>query len=248
MGSGQWLERYQGGHRAAVWHELRQIGERVREPEFAADAQAVCDEMAMRVGHNMRLVVARLRAQGYRFHVNDDRQDPVDPWQPPGADAEDQVRWLEQRFGPIPMALSSWIRLVGDVWLVGTHPRWPESSDADPLVLEAAGTLHPGSSIRSSFEQEHEMWEETRTPDGDDDPFLLPLAPDRLHKANVSGGGPYGMPLPDRTAEGLFVGEVAMPFVAYLNRVFSQGGFPGDTDGEEQWEIRASIAGGLLPL
>lgn len=32
---------------------------------------------------------------------------------------------------------------------------------------------------------------------------MLPVAPDRLHKANVSGGDPYGIRLPDGTAEGL---------------------------------------------
>ena len=79
MGSGQWLERYKEGERALVWHELRQAGDGVREPEFAQDAQAVCDEMARRAGHNIEMVVARLRAQGYRFHINDDEQTPVDP-------------------------------------------------------------------------------------------------------------------------------------------------------------------------
>lgn len=80
MGSGQWLERYKEGERALVWHELRQAGDGVREPEFAQDAQAVCDEMARRAGHNIEMVVARLRAQGYRFHINDDEQTPVDPF------------------------------------------------------------------------------------------------------------------------------------------------------------------------
>ena len=74
MGSGQWLERYKEGERALVWHELRQAGDGEREPEFAQDAQAVCDEMARRAGHNIEMVVARLRAQGYRFHINDDER------------------------------------------------------------------------------------------------------------------------------------------------------------------------------
>ena len=247
MAEGRWLERYQAGERELVWHELRQLGDRVRAPEFAPEAQAVCDEMARRAAHNVRLVVDRLREQGYRFHVNDSRQAAVEPFHPPGPEVRAHVAWLEDRIGPIPMALSSWIRLVGDVWLVGTHPRWRESSQADPLVIEAEGSKYPDSSIHDYFEDEQEAWQEARDA-GDEEPFLLPLAPDRLHKANVSGGGPYGVPLPDRTAEGLFVGEVAMPFVAYLNLVFSQGGFPGQTDGEAQWEIRSSLSGGMLAL
>ena len=67
MGSGQWLERYKEGERALVWHELRQAGDGVREPEFAQDAQAVCDEMARRAGHNIEMVVARCALRGTAF-------------------------------------------------------------------------------------------------------------------------------------------------------------------------------------
>jgi hypothetical protein len=82
MGSQGWLERYRGGERE-VWHELRQWGDRVREPEVAGEAQAVCDETARRARHNVELIVGRLRAQGYRFHANDDAQQPVEPLRPP---------------------------------------------------------------------------------------------------------------------------------------------------------------------
>jgi hypothetical protein len=43
------------------------------------------------------------------------------------------------------MTLLSWVRLVGDVWLVGTHPQWAESASADPLVIEAEGSRYPGA-------------------------------------------------------------------------------------------------------
>lgn len=78
--------------------------------------------------------------------------------------------------------------------------------------------------------------------------FVLPVSPDRLHKANVSGGGPYGFRVPDGCAEGIFVAEVAMPFVAYLNRVFAAGGFPGPAGDHAQWRIKDDLARGLLPL
>jgi hypothetical protein len=58
---------------------------------------------------------------------------------------------------------------------------------------------------------------------------MLPLAPDRLHKDNVSGGPPYGIVLADGCVDGLFVGETTMPFVSYLNWVFRNGGFPWPT-------------------
>jgi hypothetical protein len=248
MGSPRWLERYREGRREQVWHELRQCGRRVREPDLAAEAQSVCDEMARRARRNLEVVVARLTAQGYRFHTNDEAQEPVKALRPPGPDAPALVRWLEDTVGDMPMALSSWVRLVGDVWLVGTHPSWPQSTAADPLVIELEGTRHPESSIRDYYQAELGEWEEWAAEDPEAGGFVLPVAPDRLHKANISGGEPYGFRVPEATAEGPFVGEVAMPFVAYLNGVFRHGGFPGPAPGEHQWSVKRGLADGLLVL
>ena len=60
-------------------------------------------------------------------------------------------------------------------------------------------------------------------------PAKLPLAPDRLHQHNVSGGPPYGLILPGGSADGLFAAETTMPFVSHLDWVFSHGGFSGRT-------------------
>jgi hypothetical protein len=84
--------------------------------------------------------------------------------------------------------------------------------------------------------------------DPDVDPFVLPVAPDRLHKANVSGGLPYGIVLPDGCVDGLFVGETTMPFVGYLNWVLRNGGFPGPTASKSQWRVKQALAERLLPL
>lgn len=79
-------------------------------------------------------------------------------------------------------------------------------------------------------------------------PFVLPLAPNRLHKANVSGGSPYGLTLPDATAEGTFVAEATMPFVGYLNWAFQHGGFPGPVTDDNGQRIRRELAQDLLEL
>lgn len=230
-----------------MWHELRQDGRQVREPGLAAEAQAVCDDMARRARHNLEVLVERLRADGYRFHTNDEEQAPVEPLTDPGPGAEELVTWLDETFGGIPMAVSSWLRLVGDVWLVGTHPEWPESSAADPLVLQLEGSSRR-TSVRDFYSMELDAWREWSGEDPGADGFVLPVAPDHLHKANVSGGDPYGFRLPDATAEGFFVGDVAMPFVAYLNQVFRLGGFPGAAPGDRQWGIKQRLAQDLLPL
>lgn len=246
MDPSSWTERYAEGRHAEVWHELRQAGDRVRGTELEEPARAVCDEMARRARHNVETLVGRLREQGYLAHLNDETESPLEPWIPPTPDAPGHVAWLEERFGPVPFALTSWMRIVGDVWLVGTHPDWPESSAADPLVLQVEGSHFPRSSFRDRTEMEHEAWREAELPDGE--PFRLPLAPDHLHKANVSGGDPYGVLLPDATAAGTWMGEQAMSFPAYLDHVFRSGGFPGSAPGDGQWRVRQSLAEGLLRL
>lgn len=77
---------------------------------------------------------------------------------------------------------------------------------------------------------------------------MLPLAPDRLHKENVSGGPPYGVILPDASADGLFAAETTMPFVSYLNWVFRNGGFPAPTAPDNHWQMEQALARDLLPL
>lgn len=240
----QWLRRYLGGERALVWHELRQHGARVREPALVDEAQAVCDEMARRARGNIEVLIERLLAQGYRFHDNDDEQTAVVPLTGPDAHAEDYVRWLEQRFGPVAMTLSSWIRIVGDVWLVGTHPEWETSAAADPLVVEVAATRYANHDRRSFLEYEHQQWRE----EAEDELFQLPVAPDQLTKDNVSGGGPYGIVVPDACADALIVTTAAMPFVSYLRAAFEMGGFPGWTGDGRQYPVTRSLATGLEPI
>ena len=248
MGSWDWLQRYRRGEREKVWHELRQLGATVSDAEAAGEAQAVCDEMALRARHNVEVIIDRLTTQGFRFHTNDDAQDPVVPFHGSSSGAGAQLRWLEERVGPVPMTVSSWLRLVGDVWLVGTHPRWEASAEADPLVIEIEGLRWPGKSMQDYFAEEFEQWNEGVAEGESAGVFVLPVAPDRLHKANISGGPPYGFTLPDACADALFLGEVAMPFVAYLNWVFQNGGFPGVSQGNQQWQVKRSLSEGLLPL
>lgn len=244
-----WLSRYRAGHREEVWHELRQLGAQVRAPDRIDEARAVCDEMARRARHNVDLVIARLVADGYHFHTNDDDRDTVPAHVPPTADAEAHVTWLEARFGPIPLTLASWVRFVGDVWLVGTHPEWADIAEADPLVIEGEGSRYPDTSFREYFEEEHAIWREAHAEDPvEAGVFRLPLAPDRLHKANISGGPPAGMRLPDACADGLFGSVDVEPFVDHLNRVFREGGFPGRTTAGRAWRVRTRLSEGLLPL
>jgi hypothetical protein len=74
-----WLDRYRAGQRDLIWHELRQLGGAVRQPGLMEQAQLVCDEMALRARQNVEVIIERLTDAGYRFHTNDDAQDPETP-------------------------------------------------------------------------------------------------------------------------------------------------------------------------
>lgn len=249
MSSHNWLARYLVGDQAAVWHELRQLGSAVRsDPVTATEAQDVCDEMARRARANIETIVERLRAAEFRFHTNDEAQSKVDPWIPPSDRAQQALEWLDGHFDGIPLVLRSWLNIVGDVWLVGTHPKWADSMRADPLVIEAEAARYPLSSVVDYYAEELDAWQFEKDEGDEVGPFVLPVAPDRLHKANVSGGAPYGFLLPDSTAEGTFMGEVPMPFVGYLNWVFQHGGFPGPAGDDAGWRVRHELAQGLLRL
>lgn len=248
MESPRWVERYRGGEREQVWHELRQLGAAVRKGAVRDEAQLVCDEMARRARHNVETIVERLRLQGFRFHTNDDAARPVDPFLPASDQASAQLNRLTALTGPLPLTVAAWLRLVGDVWWVGTHPDWPEASEADPFVLELEGRRWPSAPLIDFFAGELDEWTEAAAEDPAAGGFVLPVAPDRLHKANISGGAPYGFRLPDACADAVFVGEVAMPFVDYLNLVFAHGGFPGPAAGAKKWRVKQALAKDLLPL
>jgi hypothetical protein len=241
------ITRYRAGDRDAVWQELRALGAGARSPERVADAHAVCDEMAKRARQNVEVIVDRLRAQGFVFHANDAARTPVTPPRPAGKAGRrgaDLARGTLRR-DPHDARLVDASRR--DVWLVGTHPDWPESSAADPLVIEVEGSRHDAP-IEGAFAEDVEAHEE-RTAAGATAPFELAVSPDRLHKDDVSGGPPYGIVLPDPCADGTFVAETTMPFVSYLNWVFSRGGFPVRTGPtEDERRVRKQLARDLLPL
>ncbi len=249
MSSADWLERYRHGQRWQVWHEMRQLGATVRQnEELALEAQQVCDEMARRAQQNVEMIIERLTADGYWFHTNDDEQTPVESLLPADEGALPVLDWLNETFDSVPMTLVSWLRIVGDVWLVGTHPDWPDAGSADPFVVEVAGSRYPGNSAAEGFADELDGYHDMSEGSVHADPFVLPVAPDRLHKDNISGGPPYGLVLPDGCVEGLFVAETTMPLVSYLNWVFQNGGFPGPTNSQGAWEAKRRLAEDLLPL
>ena len=135
---------------------------------------------------------------------------------PPGKQTAAQIRKLEKAAGgPLPLSLRAYYEEVGGVSLMGSHPVLNplEQGPGDPLVV---APIEEMLQMIESFGME-----------GDDELGLW-IAPDDFHKANVSGGEPYTIKIPDPKADGPFLYEFHnTTFVKYLRIAFQWGGFPG---------------------
>lgn len=251
---GSLIERYRRGERDSVWHELRQLGAGARDPEHLAQATAVAREAMRRARANIEVLIERLRAQGFTFGDPFGQAAATLPFAGPDEHTPGFVAWVEQRMGPLALTARAWIEEVGDVSLQGRHPEWPATAVADPLMIEVEykswdDVSRDRSESRRLHEANREFWEDG----GRTELLCLEVAPDALHKANVSGGAPCGFLVPDGSADAAFrcAEGVVLPFIEYLRLAFRHGGFPGLAHhelGRAGWAAKAELARGLLDL
>ena len=167
-----------------------------------------------------------------RKHPLDDKQ----VFQPPDKATAKQIAKLEKLAGgPMPMSLRAWYEEVGGVSLMGAHallnPKQPNENELpDPLVVLP---------LEAMLEQGDE---------GEGDGLQIVIAPDALHKADISGDA-YYLSLPDRGADFVFDDGSGRTFVNYLRSVFAWGGFPGWEQAKNPpRELIAKLGEGLLPI
>jgi len=254
-------DRYQAGAHVEVWRELVTLGAAVREDSHVADALAVAYETMYRVNANVRTLVERLTALGYTF-----TNDPVGDSQlsglfnvmakardlfgahakakaprahtPPPPDIHKRLVDFEKEFAVLPLSLRVFYEVVGEVNFIGTHPILDPKGGSvaiDPLVVYG---LDDGL---VEFDDEDDE-EEGR-------PSAVTIAPDDLHKANVSGGDAYEMAIPELRADGELLNERhRLFFVEYLRVAFRFGGFPGYDGVDKIPREIAALADGLVAL
>jgi hypothetical protein len=242
-GVDHWLERYHAGDRVQVWTEMTSLGPTVRDVDSFADAVEVAQETMRRARANVERLLELLPERGYEF---EESELPV--FTPPSGETATELDRLEERIGRLPLALRCWFEEVGQVNLIGQHPEW-DYDYADPLVVMA-----PPEYVLS----EYEAWEADRGADWDRGEFEVDIAPDYLHKADVSGGPPYSVAVPNEGADGLLLWERHQTtFANYLRICFRWGGFPGwDRGSLDGWakpptpppSLLTELAESLLPI
>lgn len=206
-----YLERYQNGEYEQVWTELQDLGASIRNEPYYTQALEVSAETMRRVRRNCEQIISKLHTLRYVFGTFPDgkrRSYTVAPLTPPSPKIRADCDELESEAGPLPLSLVAFWHEVGAVDFVGMHRAWP--TELDPLVVDP-----PEGPLSELYD--------------DDEEVFISLAPDVFHKDNISGGGPYGLELPNPSADFLLMDEGHdLLFVPYLRFAILQwGGFPG---------------------
>jgi hypothetical protein len=209
------------------------------------DAVAVVQETMLRVRENIKEITARLYTLGYAFGTYPDGITKIygypQPHNPPKANIKREILEFEQLegVGKLPLSLSMFWEIVGDVDWMGYHPLWPPYSD--PLVVD------PIEAARSEYEDWHYAVNEGDVEAGQ---FGIPIAPDYFHKDNVSGGAPYTILVPNAAIDAVLEYERHQTtFVNYLRICFAHGGFPGvEWHSGEIPKMVADLSDGLLAI
>jgi hypothetical protein len=228
-----YFDRYKDGQFVAVWDELSALGGAVRDPAIFSDAMSVAQVTMERVATNIGRLIERLTSHGYEFGVYPDgTRFPVKSAAlvKPGAEFRAHMVELERLAGTIPLSLKTFWEVVGSVSLIGHVRGWPQYGD--PLYVEgpSAGLADFRDDLADREVSEGPM------------PFLCPIAPDVLHKDNVSGDTPYSVELPNLGADAVVCDEWHnVCFVPYLRiAILDWGGFPGFSRANpwDQWRSK----------
>lgn len=226
---GDLLDRYLSGQHQEVWSEIRDLG--AISGALREEVLAVARATMRRVAANADLVAERLERRGWRALSGSLRQRPPQGGSELEGLQEVIARVEELTGGQLPPTLLAFWLEVGGVDFVwdyqGSQP--PELVPGVPLPIELLDPLcvDGGGSLDYQLEELEYLVEEIEDPELRG-PFGLDLAPDHLHKANISGGAPYGVELPFAGADPVFANEGRdLPFLEYLRHAFQWGGFPG---------------------
>ncbi len=234
--SGDLLARYRRGEHEAVWRELH--AHDAIAGDCRTEALAVAAETMTRVARCADVLAERLASRGWKALTDRLRS-------PPDAGDSRIMDDIESfTSAPLPPTLRAFWEKVGGidfVWNYGNDQPAPDLGPDLPMAEMDPLCVSPPGDVEYLLAE----WEERRsTLDPDlDDPCNLDLAPDYLHKADISGGAPYGIELPYLGADPVFVNEEhGIRFVDYLRLAFRWGGFPRLERHEHNAEVRRFVA------
>ena len=182
-------------------------------------------ERIISVGKSLDRLVRRLNKLGYEFY------DRAEALPGPAPDTEAVIERIEREVGELPAAIKLFWRLVGSVNFIGAHSHWSGCEYPGPIVV-----FPPA---RASAELNDFLCDKVQRL-AHNFQYRVPIAPDALHKQNVSGGMWYNLSVPAVLDDPPLNDERhAVTFVGYLELAVRWGGFPGlDRCPEHNWPLR----------
>ena len=172
----------------------------------------------------LKRLARRLRDLGYEFSYPSEVL--------PGPVATSVISEFEGYVGPLPSSLRSFYSTVGSVNFIGDHLSWNCDSFPDPIYVSDFGYILSRAREYAENQEEREWFEDCYGG------FVVELAPDSYHKADVSGGECYHIKIPDDPdpcIHGLLTGPQTL--CEYLADVLDYGGFPGLKECEHNWPL-----------
>jgi hypothetical protein len=221
---GTLLKRYCAGEFDQVWREIRSHAS--LEGEFRGEVMEVADATMRRVAQNADLITERLQAIGWQVLLSEYQDLRTAP---KSGDEAIFSRIAEISGAPVPPTLLAFWRVIGGinwVWDYNCEGRPPDLGFDLPPEEHDALCVDAPSVIAYLFDE----WIDQKEEAGLDlkHQLRIDLAPDYLHKANISGGSPYCIAVPFLGADPLFSEERhGLPFLDYLRLAFHWAGFPG---------------------
>lgn len=221
----EWLSRYRNGQEKQVWQEMLEVKKRIREPEILPFAIAVVRETMKRCRVNIERIYNALKSADYPFEY------PDEAFIPPTENVFEKISELENKVGAIPLSVCAWFEIVGSVnFIADPESEWTENYP-DPIYVSDFDYL---------FDYDEENWSRYA--------YKLSISPDDFHKADVSGGAPYEISLPNLAVDALLENEKRnTTFVDYIRIVFTSDGFPGGL-GEDAAQIWQKYKPELLKI
>lgn len=170
---------------------------------------------AMRTARaNVERVTRRLRREGYVF---------APPRRPIARPAPKLAARLERAVGPLPAVLRALYEVFGGCDLRGTHPDWRGTAHVE--LRERRPPLHVWYTEPLVILPLASVLDEALDDAADGAAIDLPLAPDRVAKAGLSGGS-ITVALPARDADPALAGAEGR-LLEHLRVALRWGGFPG---------------------
>ena len=225
-------DRYINGEDGrSVYNEIYNLGQQAFDDDHFVDIQNVLTETFSRVNSNLDIILAELRQINYAFKT-EFKYNFERPVLKPLSNTNDLLLKLEnivKDFGQIPYSLKLFYKIVGACNFGWDYNNRPEIlwEGADPIQICSLDDIVSEVSSDDWREYTYELIEQDES-----HPPCLELAPDYLHKDNVSGGLPYAIQLTKESCiDSLFLNEShATTFIDYLRICMENCGFSRITE------------------